>query len=546
MAQQYVRLALGSAIYPFYTDAGGRTIDVPQLDQNFDRFNAANTTPDKGVPQVFYLHNVLPIAGGFQSIAYTPTIEGLSGVTNFDSCYSIQDFDMFEGQEGPRALFSPSNGRNYVFKPEVGVWEQNNPLDPLQDDGLLVSVADVRKETFIFYEKRALYSYVAGNITERPIAGLDPVFCLGICEANGYLILFSRTEVFWSSITDPTNFDPLSRTGAGGGLLQQAKGEIRYAVHMPDGFIVFCERNAVGATYTGNVDYPFIFKEVSGSGGSSNPYDVAFQSSLPFFPGKTSSGVQQIDINRAIATMPEVSDFLTSGLFEDFDEVTDTFSVDNVGGQVAVRFSAIANRFIVISYGLNFPDFTHAIVYDMELNRYGKLKIRHRHAFEYVPAQTIGALTYSQLDTTTIQSLQGTPTRYVDFFDTIKTVAVAKNNVAFLQEDGKILLLDFNILNPLSNGVFIIGKYQHVRNNTIYHQISEVETLRFPDRVTLSILPTRDGSNFLPAVPATRTHAGPKGSRWAARVSGLNYSLLLKGSYNLTTIVTRYTLGGWR
>ena len=84
MPNIYTRLNLASAIFPFYTEAYGRSIMIPGGDENFDRYNAANTTPDKGVPQVFYMHNVLPIAGGFQSIGYEQQIPGLPGAIDFD------------------------------------------------------------------------------------------------------------------------------------------------------------------------------------------------------------------------------------------------------------------------------------------------------------------------------------------------------------------------------------------------------------------------------------------------------------------------------
>jgi hypothetical protein len=258
----------------------------------------------------------------------------------------------------------------------------------------------------------------------------------------------------------------------------------------------------------------------------------------------TAAGIQQISLDSAVPTMQEISDFLTAGIYEDFDDLTKTFTEYRNIGRVAVRLASISNRFIVISYGLNAPDYTMALIYDVALNRYGRLKINHRCAFSFNAPEPFGLLTYDDLMTTTIDSMG--PTTYGDLFSEVRSDVMPKQNLAFLQADGSVQLVDFNIGSGYSDGTFIIGKFQHERNKTLIHQVTEVETVLSNSTFSLSLLPTLDGKNFLSAVPTVTNYLGPTNRYQAARTAGKNISLVLQGNFNLTTLILRYTVGGFR
>jgi hypothetical protein len=61
-------------------------------DQNFIRQLYSPEDPDKdiGVPQIYYLHNVLPTSSGFASIGFEVQSAGISGLTNVDNINLIQ------------------------------------------------------------------------------------------------------------------------------------------------------------------------------------------------------------------------------------------------------------------------------------------------------------------------------------------------------------------------------------------------------------------------------------------------------------------------
>ncbi len=541
MGSDYIRLNLASAIFPFFSEMSGRTIIMPGSDENFDRYNAANTTPDKGVPQVFYMHNVVPTSGGFQSIGYDEVLNGLSNATDFDTCFPVLD------PTGNTFLFVPGGGKCYVYDGNIGQWVSLSPFSAGEiAANTLVTTALVSGTTYIFFAGIGCFTYDSTSQSLVPVTltGLTIANTLAICAANGYLIACSKDSIAWSSLTDPTNFTPNIQTGAGGGAVQDAKGPIKFIVSIPGGFLIYCEKNVVGASYTANTNFPYIIVEVVGSGGVNTIDNVGYQGNLPYHVAMTSAGIQQVSLNSAIPTMPEVSEFLTSQIFEDFDEDAVEFSSQYVGSQLTIKIASVSTRFIVISYGVAAPDFTHAIIYDIELNRYGKLRLPHRGAFSFINPAPHGLITYAQLMNVPIYTLA--TTTYEQLFDTLQLYVTPKQNLAFLQQDGTVQLVDFEIGEQSADGVFIIGKFQHLRNNVIVHHRTDVESVTAANNCKVYLLPTFDGKDFAEAVPTVINKTGSLARTYAKRTSASNISVCLIGAFNLTSMVFNYTVGGSR
>ena len=414
MPYMHVRVALNSAIFPLYSQASGRTIISPEIDENWDRNNAANTSPDKGVPQVFYMHNVLPIAEGFQSIGYTQVIAPFSNTTtNFDSCFSLI------GANGARFLLSPAGGTNYIYDPQVGYWES---IDPVASSNItlstIITTAIVNGQTYFCYSGVGVFVYNSDTktIVQQTLISLTNSQILGITSSNGYLIAWSNSTVVWSSLINPLDFTPNIQTGAGGGSIQQAKGNINFCLPISGGFLIYCDINTVAASYTNNENYPFLFQEVPNSGGCQDPNQVAWQQNLSSHYVLNSNGIQQLSLNSANSIFPEVTDFLAAQLFEDFDEIALTFSTTYLSNQLRTKLTCVGDRFLVFSYGtfITTPSYTHAIVFDLTLGRYGKLKIVHQCFFQYF-FPNLGT-TYGELLSTPISSFAASYV-YADFFN---------------------------------------------------------------------------------------------------------------------------------
>lgn len=540
MPNTYSRLNLASAIFPFYTQAAGRTIMVPESDENWDRYNAANTVQDKGVPQVFYMHNVVPLAGGFQSIGYLPQIVGLAEHTDFDTCFPIINVD------GSNILFCPAGGMNYVFDATAGTWVSNNPISNIPANAIC-TVAYVQGVTYIYYSGVGCFTYDTDSkqIVSVTLTGLQLENIIGIAEASGYMVAYSSNALAWSSLTTATDFTPDIDTGAGGGNIQDQKGAIEFISGVPGGMIVYCEKNVVGGQYTANTGQPFLFQESAGSGGVESPDLIGYQGNLQYQVALTTAGLQQVSIGTTIPTMPEVSDFLTACIYEDFDETTLSLTQAYLSNQLAVKISVIGNRYIIVSYGPDSTIFTHAIVYDIGLNRYGKLKINHRCAFEFSAPTVYGDLTYANLQATTFAQLS--TTTFAQLMGGVQPRTTPKQNLALMQEDGTIQLVDFSLDESVADGVFILGKLQFQRGNMMVHQRTDVETINKKSSFALWLLPTFNGKDFAEAVPTLQIDdSGDLTRTYAKRYTAKNISLCLIGAYSLSSLVLNFTIGGFR
>lgn len=545
-----MRCNLAAAIFPFAAEFSGRTIIVPQYDQNYERtlVSSADTDKDRGIPQAYYLHNVMPTSQGFQSISFDQVIAAMAGApTDFDNAFTMQDIN------ANRFIWVPSTGKNYVYDGVVGAWASVSPVLPgVLPANVICTVAYINGETYTFYEGYGCFKY---NATTKvfdvvTLTGLSTVDIKGITAANGYLIAWTKNSVAWSSTVDPTDFVPSLTTGAGGGSIQDIEGEIVVCLAISDGFIVYCERNAVGAKYTGNIQLPFFFKEVNGSGGLVSPEQVSWTSNLTEHYAWTTVGIQKIDKSNAILVTPEATDFLSSQIFEDFNETTLELTTEYLTSPLYTAVTIVADRYIVLSYGKNRPDFTHALVYDLALKRWGKLKITHRDVFQYNSPNLYGAITYGTLGNTGVTYGGFGLSTYGDLNSRISNSELPKKTLAFLQSDGTVVTVNFNASNAAANGVLMIGKFQLSRSRLITHQTTEVESVaKTVANFKLYLLVTLDGKTFEPIVEVTE-RPGRKPTaltrRFDKRISGINFSPLLIGAFNLNCMLEEMTMHGDR
>jgi hypothetical protein len=408
MAHQTMRVNLASVIFPFTSELWGRSVIVPQYDQNYERLlnSSADIGKDKGIPMACYLHNCLPTTEGYQSVSYDTNIQGDGVITVFDKIFSL----LQSSPNNAHFLFSPSNGKNYVYDATVGHWASVSPLLPGQiGDNTIVTTAYIQGQTYIYYQGNGCYVYdqVAKVMTATVLVGLDPTQVIGLTASFGYMIAWSNSTIVWSNALTPTDFVPSLVTGAGGGGVNDVKGNIVCCVPVSGGFLVFCEKNVVSAKYTGNIRFPFIFKEISNSGGIESPDQLSVGSNSSEVLAWTSSGLQSFTLTTCESVYPEATDFLAKLIFEDFDETTLVFTEQKLGAPLNVKITSISDRYTVISYAVAYPTFTHALVFDNVLKRWGKLKITHRAAFQWNAPNLFGSVTYGQLAATTYGQLAG-------------------------------------------------------------------------------------------------------------------------------------------
>jgi hypothetical protein len=536
---------LASAIFPFHTDMWGRSIILPQYDQNYDSkvlsTGADTTEKDKGIPQAFYMHNVTPTVYGYQSIGYDTMVAGIADTMDFDFCYPLQNPQL------GRFLFSPAAGKNYVYDQTVGTWESISPIPSgTIPESSIVTTAYVHGQTYICYERYHTYKYneVTKVMDLVVLSGLVDANVKGVCAANGYMLVWDDVTVSWSNATNETDFVPSLITGAGGGSVNDAKGRIIVCLPISGGFLVYCEKNIVAAKYTGNINFPYIFTEVPGSAGITSPNQVSWRSNLAKHYAWTSAGMQMVDKSQANDLLPEVTDFLAAKIFEDFDEATLTLNQSFLGTQLNVAVAVVAQRFVIVSYGVSPPEFTHALLYDLSLKRWGKLKIQHRSCFQWNVPNLYGAITYGQLINTTYGDLINTT--YGELLTSIDVPEQPRKTIAFLQMDGTVKLVNFDLSEESANGVLIIGKFQFQRNFWITHQNTDIETVYAARAFKLYLMSTLDGKDLQSPVEAVVLRRNAKNINFVKRLAGQNISLVLLGAFASNCIVFNFTQGGQR
>lgn len=470
-----LRISLNSDKFPFLYRDAQRTVVLPGLDANVraQAYFGDMANADWGIPTLLYCENVMPIARGLISTEITNAIEKFAvGNTEFDQAIVVRD--SLENN----TLVVPARGKNYVLMISTGTWVSSLAFTPSH---LLVTRAYVQGRSFICYEKEKIFEYDGGtgllvDVTSSIVfpAGYSIADVRGIGSASNYLLLFLDIQIHWSSPSDPLNFDRATNNGSGYQIPQDVRGRISCILPVSGGAIIYTVRNAVAITYTNNASVPFVFRGISNSGGVASYEQVAYDADERFQYAYGSGGLQRVSLQVAEAAFPEVTDFLTSALYESFNYSTKKVETIQLGSYLSVKLTYVSQRFLVISYGQTANTYTYALIFDTALQRWGKVKTNHVDAFTYPYPNILGDLTYAQL-LTDISGLGDIS--IADLGVGILSISPPKKSIAFLQADGTINLLAVDYRASSSVGVAVIGHIQHNRNRlTTLHKV-ELEGL---------------------------------------------------------------------
>lgn len=522
MSQVVYRGNLSSAYFPLLASLHGRSVIVGQSDNNFNRQLQSTNDLDKdiGIPQLYYAHNVLPTEHGVKAVGYITRIDSVSGESGVTQRFTLRDDNV-----GKKVYLAKTVSGFYVAEQESSGYTSfestyvQSPAATLGQfpdlNALNITVAHVQGISYLCIEGTDVltFNFTTKKFNRATLIGLSISAVKGITESNGYLIAYSNNSVTWSSLINPLDFVPSLETGAGGGSVEGAKGNIAVAVPTADGFVVMTEFNAVSVLYTNNAVYPFQFSECTGAGGITNTELITFEAQENNY-AYTSKGLQILKRRAAETIMPAVTDFLGGDLFEDFDVATNTFSEIVLSLPLRKKLTSVSSRYLVMSYGVT--ELTHALVYDTVQKRMGKLRIPHVDCFEYeLTDKVVGDL--------------------------------PKNTIAFLDRTGKISTVTFDQSKPTfsaPDSVALLGKYQYVRSRFIELQKVELENIDFAAS-SVFCLTSWDGKS------TNETRAGVVIHQLGRLLSigfgspvGVSHSLVVKGKFDLNSIILSFTVHG--
>lgn len=142
---------------------------------------------------------------------------------------------------------------------------------------------------------------------------------IGVASWGNYMLTYTLERIYWSNPLNFADFVP-TEGGAGSARISEAQGPILLVVPCSAGLIIYCRRNIVMATYSGDPLNPWIFSEVPGSSGiiiyEGEPL-VTRDEQSPFQVAMTGAGLQFVSPGGAEAA-PEP---LTRALALEYTEV---------------------------------------------------------------------------------------------------------------------------------------------------------------------------------------------------------------------------------
>jgi len=508
MAQSYYTIDLKTASFPLLSEQQSRTV---MKGRTSDDPNTSNYEK----PSISYCHNVMPSQRGLYSVGFRPSI---AKIEDLSASNRVDDVRTIFGDKGNRFnLTWDANGNPYVIG--YGSYEWRKVLStgfgsiPGFDPNL-VTIATVNGLSYIFYSKliALIYNETSNALVPVTLTGLEIPSILGIVTTQNYLIAYTKDAIAWSSLIVPTDFTPSAVTGAGGGNVPGIDGPIKFVLPHSGGIIIYTLNNAIAGTFTGNGTSPFKFRKIDDAKGGINIDQVAYESGSKFQFSYTRAGLQVVNTQSADTILPQVTDFLSGRRFEDFNEDSlDLVSYDiPVNETIAKKLKFISSRYLVISYG--WQGFNYALIYDIILDRLGKVKIDHVDVFEFVSA----------------------------------TSEPSKESIGFLKKDGSVDVMETSVTLD-SSGVLLLGKIQASFSRITTLLSVEIENVQEPTTdYTLYDFTSLDGKNYNRKVQGYLSSSEPNLRVYYFKLAAKNHTIAMLGKFNLVTALLVYTLNGRR
>lgn len=536
MAQLVFRVNLQGMFFPLLSELSGRTVIVGDQDHTYQLDLSVprdgQIPIDRALPQVYYAHNIMPSTYGYQSVGYDVEYSGVDWIGEEPAQVYFKSAEMIQAGriDGTRpqslnyatyfALAGVGAKSCFVLDPARRMWRLVQGAPDTITSSTKVTYATVNGVTYIYFSKIGAYIYDSSTNTliRRTLKGLQESTLLGLVSSSGYLISYTETAIAWSSVVDVEDFEVSDVSGAGGGNVQEARGAIVGATTTASGILLFTRVNVVAVIFSGNADFPWNFRSIPSSGGVADSSLISNEQISGYYQYYSTNGLQRIATNGCSTIFPDVTDFISGRVYEDLDVSTGELTVERLTWDMQKSLAVVADRYLAISYGRDpNSELTHAIVVDVAQQRMGKLRKEHGSIFE------LRELNVSQVET-------------------------PRGSLALLQKDGTILTVNFDTAAPAPDTALLLGKYQYVRQRWLELHTVECENIRKGADFSILSLPTQNGKDIVKDLIEVGypLEEGEDCREFAFQKSvGLNVSLLLRGRFNLISLILNmYPHGG--
>lgn len=566
MAVNRFKLALNAARFPLVSTKAQRAVFVPGLDSALragENYAGSPESVDANRAQIIYGENFMPVSEGVRSVGYreviAPTI-----YHDFDQIFALRD------ENENTVLYSPGYGKNYVYDTLAGNWNSQSfndihgvdidPASPNTEASAKITYAYVEGMTFVCYSRVLATGGTDASLLfwDSTTQSLTPAGSLitdlpfgpgeidGISSSNGYLLVYSALTVAWAPF-DGTAFNfsiyvAGNYTGAGYQIPEDVQGNIKACVAVSGGFIMFTTKNAIAANYhSQNIATPWVFREISNGGGIESYEQATVEGSLGYTIAYTTTGLQKLSLNGAEEIHPDVSDFIADRYIERYNFGDHVLRQGATTLDFYTKITNVANRYLVISYG-TFPNiFSFALVYDMSLKRWGKLRMVHKDCFYYNYGPETATLTYAMVgDVSYADTL---PLTYEGMSVVSNGITAAQHGLAFLHRDGSVELATWsnNVRDTQDDAVVVIGRVQLTRSSNVQFNRIELEGLNTGN---ILLVPSRNGKD-LDAPEALVTIEQSANFKVAGgMIDCKNFNLIVEGTFDLSTSIIEATTTG--
>jgi hypothetical protein len=533
MSQIFYRANTAAASVPFNgIDGIGQPVIIAGPDQNFSRQTAARADQDRsvGIPQAYYLRNVMPIEGGYA--AAISGIEVGSGFTQLapDSvylpCYNIG------GVSG-----STISQMLILQQESLGTISLHRPFPPS-----LIAATDGTTSSWIlngttyFYRNNGSTQEVylittAGTKTSLGILSGLSSSVIDMSGAFGYNLAITAQTFFWSSTTDPLDFTASLTSGSGSFKIQQALGNLRCIIPGSTGVYVVAEYNIIFLRYTGNPQFPFAAQVVENSGPLKGGADSNSRTaeSIILDKARCSDCFIQSD-EKWIVTQTGVFRLTPRVMIPEFGELTQW--IRGHLGLGAHQIPRISGSNYDLSPQTAYTDITHVHV---AADNYVCFRFNHFVFVNGGPSIFVPAMWVYD------QKLQrwGNLDNWALFYDYRIFGGPAPGNSVLFRLSGTV---NYRTATPngiqagVYNGTMVLGKYQHARSRML-----ELHSVDVPPMCTVRALCSLDGQQISAVREATLSTGAAR--RFFQEAVGMNISICIEGAFALPYMTLGYSLG---
>lgn len=535
MSQLTTRLELAAAEMPLFSDWVGRTTVIDDS-RAAPKLSMASSKPEPITkPQLIYAENVLPTVHGYRSVAFQQRSSPLPGSRTMLEVWETQDT-----LQRNAYIAAATDATLWLFTEDFPGWKRLSV--PVGWNGTPLTFAIVSGFSFVFVPGLGLYELDGGtrDLVKQTVTGIVDTAATGICGSFGYLVFYDETSIYYSSATNPLDHVPSISTGAGSGAIQEARGAIRFIRATSLGMMIFCEKNVVSAQFSQNIRYPWVFKSVDNSQGVGNMERTASEDETGSLICLTISGLMGMNVKAAKQVFPAVSEFLMAKRFESFNRSTHQSEFTAVPGGLLTRIKSIGSRWLVLSYGIS--SYTHALVYDSALQRWGKLQIGH-----IAPAELF--IDYSQNPARCSE----VPEQASEVFSTCDMIYIGgpatdtdSSTLAFFDSAGRLYVADFSYLAD-AEALMIFGRVQLTRGKkcTIHEAIIECEDHTDATAFVLSSVNGRSNEVFSTMYKFEAEDSMVK-FLGGECVEAESHNLEFRGAFNVVSLLVSAAQGGGR